>query len=839
MPSHIKRLMTFSLLLLLMVSCGDTFMKKSEDEESRFNKFAECKPDTDALANIFKENIKGDLYCLGDNLNLFMDVVKTDRPGSLSLKELKIYIRKNIDGIEESVFDLLEAIFELNSVVMGDDPAYIKRENVNKLVELFVEINSAMVKYEVLKFYSEEEKISYPVHNARKARVFEALSKIGNEIIRISKPNNNRINFEEFLSKFQKVDSDDGIKTVLVNLPKLLYIKKLFLGGDSKYLNSQELRRLARMLPDIAKISFDISSLSIIEHSKNEVEELLETFSVGARSLTKNLYYPKGSSEKVMTLQDIFNTAEIFAEPLDPNSPETHISKWFKYKKEYLLTKEFLLGSKTSTFTGNEVQILFDDIISYNLHRSVQVYQSYRLNKTLLDTQDIITIDLDRISGPASKREDFEKMMNRIVQNYFFFKGKDPTGKFSREIKRSALGIAQIAILENILERVFKGKAQHSLNNIKEEIIQIQIELNSIRRNQELSRKEKRKLAEPLLDKMKKINIQRGEIDQGQIDGKHINQDVIVSLFSDYSRFLIDNDLVTRNREANTAETITLMTSLFQAQSDGDGNISVTEMTEFAVQLLGGMDTAKLGQKFYSEICENVEPNPEKPARVTPDCFRKNFLSFMESQKNDVKLKDQLGGLVRYMNKDAETAERYLKVAEGFTRSCTHFEDGSEIPYTEGEMLLAFTGMYAVEQTFVRYDLNGNNILDISEVDAAFEVYKPAIEALVPVDILKGQSKDFFLYLIKYKRLPDVKTKGRGIKGFFKAIKEGLKLIGFLYFRKDENKRATADRETIATILGVLSELSPEKQKNPFPCHTLGLEYDNEQEIESREPITQ
>jgi hypothetical protein len=846
MPSLTKRLLTFSLFLSFIVSCGDAFMKKSEDKESRFTKFAKCKTDTKALANIFKLDIEPELKCLGINLDLFMDVVKTDRPGYLSLKELKIYIQKNIQGVEQSVFDLLEAVFDINSVILGDDPAYIKRESVSKLVDLFVEVNTQMVKHNVLAFYSEKKKISFMEHNARKSRVFEALSEIGNKIIKISKANNNKIDFAKFLSKFKNVDSDPGVKKVLENLPKLLYIKKVFLGGNTQLLNSFELRRLAGMLPDIAKISFDLSSLDIIEKSGNDVEELLETLSVGARSLSRNLFYPgpssqfpEGSSEKVMTLQDLFNTAEIFTDPYDPKKPDAHISKWFKYKKEFLLTKELLLGSSDSSFTGGEVQILFQDIISHNLERSVQVYQSYRFkkNEIILNSGDKITKPLDKTSNSLA----FEKMMNRIVQNYVLFKGKDPTGFYSNTFKRSPLGISQIAVLENIIGRVFRGKAKYSLKKFSAKIDELQSERVAVRNNENYTRREKKEkdkeiLTEIALNSEKKKKLEK---DQGRIEGKYIKQEVIVSLFSDYSDFLLDNDLVTRNRESNTAETITLMTSLFQAQSNGDSNISVAEMTEFAIQLMSGMDSASLGQEYFSKACTNVEPNKKKPARFMPDCFRKNFSTFLESEKNEVKLVDQLDGLVRFMNKDEDTSDRYLRVVESFTRSCTNFKDGTEIPYTEGEMLLVFTGMYAVEQTFVRFDKNWDGELAGDEVDEAFEVFKPAIEALIPVDVLKGQSKDFFLYLLKYQKLPEVETKGKGIRGFFRAIKEGFKLVGFLFFRSDENKRSIATRETIATILGVLSDLSPEKQKNPFPCHTLGLEYENEQEIETTEAITQ
>jgi len=234
------------------------------------------------------------------------------------------------------------------------------------------------------------------------------------------------------------------------------------------------------------------------------------------------------------------------------------------------------------------------------------------------------------------------------------------------------------------------------------------------------------------------------------------------------------------------------------------------------------MNTASMGQKFYSKTCENVEPNPNNPARFMPKCFRENFSQFLEESNNDVKLADHLPGLATYLNNDNVDADKYLQISEGFTRSCTHFDDGRPVPYTEGEMLLLFTGMFAVEQTFARFDVNNNNILDEEEVRASFVVYEEAIKGLIPVDFLKGRAKDFYLYLMKYKELPDVQNV-TGLRSLWRAIKQGAKFAAFVA-SSYSHKSSKADRETIATILKTLSDLSPEATKNPFPCELLELE---------------
>ncbi len=812
MPGICTRLVTFTLFITLFASCGDAFMKKKSKTESR-NQFVQCDMNMKALSLIFEEKIKGDLLCLKENLNLFMDVVKTARPGNLSLVELKLYIKKNIQDIDPSIFDLLDAIFEMNSLVLGDDKKYIKRGNVDKLVELFIGINETVVDNRVVEYYSSKDRVTYQKHNERKAMVFQALSKVGSLIIDISVVNNNEIDFHTFLGNFEKIETDPDTQKVLKNLTKLLYVKKMFLGGDEKMLNSRELRRLARMLPDIAKVTFDLSNLNKIDHSENEEEEIIETLSVGARSLVKNLYY-QGSDEPIMNFQDIFNTIDIFG--------TESVLKWFSYKKEILLAKEVLLETNSEVFSASEVYKLFDDILNKNLEKGVFIYKTYRLNKTQLDSPSIITEDLRNVVDIGPNDSDYMKAMNRIVKKYMFFKGRDPIAKFSRSIKRSPLGILEISFIEDMVRRINAGKARQMLRMVGSNISDLQRKIIAINNDDSLSRREKRKAIQPILEKIEAQNNLRSTVDSRQLSGEGMTQETILALFDDYGKILVAEDLITAKREANTAETITLMTSMFQSQSNGDGFIEVGEMTEFAVELMGGMNTASMGQEYFSKVCENVEPNSNNPARFMPECFRLNFMEFLEQSQNDVKLADHLPGLVTYLNDENVDADKYLQISEGFTRSCTHFDDGRAVPYTEGEMLLLFTGMFAVEQTFARFDVNNNNILDEEEVSASFVVYEEAIKALIPVDFLKGRAKDFYLYLMKYKALPDVQNV-TGLRSLWRAIKEGAKFAAFVA-KSSRNKSSKADRETIATILKTLSELSPEATKNPFPCELLELE---------------
>ncbi|MDA8793871.1 hypothetical protein N9N67_11540, partial [Bacteriovoracaceae bacterium] len=146
-----------------------------------------------------------------------------------------------------------------------------------------------------------------------------------------------------------------------------------------------------------------------------------------------------------------------------------------------------------------------------------------------------------------------------------------------------------------------------------------------------------------------------------------------------------------------------------------------------------------------------------------------------------------------------------LKETAAFSRTCTHYSDGTEMPMGANDMLAVFGGMIAVEQTFSRFDLNGNNHLEYKELKIAYnEVYKDAVTALVP-DQFKSKSDRIFMYLVKHRELPLYKSL------FKKIFKAGIPIL------LNTNK-PTADRLTIATILKTISEMSPMAKNFPPDC---------------------
>ena len=69
------------LPLLAMYSCGDIFTNNDEGAgRDGFTQFAVCDLDVDAFSYILERDISQEITCLKENLDLFIKIVKTDKP---------------------------------------------------------------------------------------------------------------------------------------------------------------------------------------------------------------------------------------------------------------------------------------------------------------------------------------------------------------------------------------------------------------------------------------------------------------------------------------------------------------------------------------------------------------------------------------------------------------------------------------------------------------------------------------------------------------------------------------------------------------------------------------
>src|SRR5690606_1620347 len=234
----------------------------------------------------------------------------------------------------------------------------------------------------------------------------------------------------------------------------------------------------------------------------------------------------------------------------------------------------------------------------------------------------------------------------------------------------------------------------------------------------------------------------------------YINQELLTQLLQKYSSLLIGEKIIDEGRIKNTGETITLLATLFQNQSNGDGLISVPELTEFVMTLFSAH---RLASDMAIKMRESTDPACQiyRPSRsifvkkasdiqemFDPTCFRKEFGDFLTTVVSDQeRIQSYLAKFTDYYlnsNLTYNEQEMFLKKAEVFSRTCTVYNDGTEVQMEEGDLFVIFAGLLNLEQTYLRFDTDKDNILSPTELETAYEVYGGAVEGLVPIKVFKS-----------------------------------------------------------------------------------------------------
>lgn len=741
----LKNLSIILMLVFAVSACGDLNMNKKK--KVTMASFSVCKMDVKRFSKIFTERIDDQLKCLEENLHLFIEMVKTDKPGYLSLKELKGYVDVHFKNeIDPEILEMMDQVFSISALMFGEDPKFISKESVSKLIDIFDFVNEQLVSSEFYKYFKDKDtKISFAEHNRRKAWIFAALTKVGNKIAESIVVNNNPNVID--ITKFLKSFHSESNKSTLEKIEKLLFVKKIFLGGHEGFITAAELKRLGNMFGDISKIAFDLWKINDVEHLAEQQEEIINTLKSDIESLLGHFAYSRFDQVRLFTIYNIFDLVEMFA-------PEFMV--YTKYKNEMLKVKEIFLESRSAAFTPGELYMLVNDLVLKNLKLGSFFFRAFRLNKDFLKNPNPLNYGIRTTFYMNQEEKEFKDYFNQIVKNYQYFKGAELAPLYSHNIRRSAYGMVEIAIFENIAKKImaFYGDKKLSAKG-----------------------------------------------------GYSLTLEQITHIVHEFKNILVGEGIMRDGYLEDSAKSITLIATLFQSHSDGDGDVEVDEFVDFMITVYSAFKISGLMTDRLKEVCRLDEKG-----RFTPVCFRRHFKSMMHlKSKQGRKIADHFPKLFEFlMAMDYPGRLKFYTKAEKFTRTCTVFDDGSDVPMNQADIFMIFGGIIAIEQTFIRFDVNNSNLLDPNEVDNSYGTYAAAVKAIIPSEFLKKWSKDFYLYLMKYEKVPEVEN-----VGFFRAVGEGMDFVLYKAFR---NKQTTATRNTLATVLRVISEKSKSKV---FPCETL------------------
>lgn len=240
---------------------------------------------------------------------------------------------------------------------------------------------------------------------------------------------------------------------------------------------------------------------------------------------------------------------------------------------------------------------------------------------------------------------------------------------------------------------------------------------------------------------------------------------------------------------ATFARNAILLADLFQNRSNGDLQVNVIEASEYIQMILSSVQISDKFRTELSSVCDSGI-NQEDPVFETA-CFNTHFFETLLNKLNYKKFFPRLNEYVR-TTPEAEVNE-YLKGVEGFARD----NPNPQIPVNKRDNILIFGAMLNIESTFIRFDMNKDNIIDYKELTEAFKVYKSAIVALAKLKPNEeGYAQSIFLYMVSKMEIPPTGSWMQSAKFF-----SFHKCVAFDFCRETFMDKIEAKRLNIGKLL--------------------------------------
>lgn len=768
------KLISLLLILFLFGSCGDLFMDNRHEGEGPISQFVTCDLDVDAFSYILEKNIKGDIQCLQESLHLFMDMVKTDRPGFISKKVLKDFILNGPLNIDTNTVDIVDSVFDISHIVIGTDPEYIVRSDVDVLMDFLIFFNNHI--WKSYKFFVADGPVNYSRHLKERNIIYNEFSLIAEKlksIYRVQRETVDSIDTERFIFNFFK-----NKHITLEKIRSLMFLKRAFLGGDVWRLNHLEIADALEALPHLAQVAFDIAKVDHYEFDNGQ-QTFIKVFLRDVDIVSQHLFFDRNASDSVFTIYDIINAVNTLAPDLLPIDIG-------KYPREFMKLKEIILGDGSEQISGKEIISALDQG-SFLLNQADLFYRAYNFYIDDMKSKLPISHDFSDFPVNSSLEEEYLDNFSRIAHEYKFIKGSATSSYYTFEYFRNDNAFFQTVAIEYLMKKVmaFYGR----------------------------------------------------ENDQAR-GGYHMTLDETVNIIKDFKWFLRDYGIITIGRKGGgeiqgVADNLVLMSTLFQYQSNGCDSstvcMEVPEITEFLIGLLTAVEV----KHFFTETMESLcYQELDLYHRIAPDCFRRNFLNVIETKiPGDGRsiadympfLHASIKEMIKELPEDSPITEseafmKFMLETESFTRTCMYYdnEKTDEVYMKTNDAFAVFAGLLNVESTLLRFDLDQNNKVDAKNskgknevLNAYYKTYKGAIIGLVKDKvgqdwIAKLLAKPIFQYLVRYGSVPDTNK--------FSSIWR------FVRFILRSNKKSDISRTTISTMLKTIGEQSEGGKSHPFKC---------------------
>ncbi len=362
----------------------------------------DCSLDPEQFKNILDKDIQAQIDCLNSKFKQFSSYVRSSDRTVIDQGELQDFVSKFFEGNAETIIQGLGLIFELNMILLRDESGSISRDNITPLFQLLLKVNQeAMITTKAIKeIIDDKEGKNFWQNRKVLEESIKRFSRDTLSIITLNSKLPKKINIKTFLTD---LEGRLGLKVDVELVDSLIFIKRLFLGGDKYILTSDELVDLVVKSPRLIMMALDLALTS----EKNFKSKKTDAF---AKERDTQKKYVNFFQENVLILSDlmstnlndqdeIFNIEELFKaarrmqalEGLSLRAKDSSTLDLDDYEKIIVRVKEDLIGGDKNIVNVKEFRTIL--VYANMLFESVKFGLDY----------EVITKDIDKLSYADKK----------------------------------------------------------------------------------------------------------------------------------------------------------------------------------------------------------------------------------------------------------------------------------------------------------------------------------------------------------------------------------------------------------------------------------------------------
>lgn len=560
----LKKSILLITLTTLLNSCGLNDSKpKDVGVYNVGNLSGSCELDTAALKKILEKDITADINCLQSNLKQFADFVRRSDSKLIAREDLSRFMLKFFPESKEIAGDLLKLVFNINTLILRDPVDHIKVEKLPAFFGIVKAINKegrllfqTMRDINGVNYWDKRQSIFYHIESLART-VIDISNKYTNHT-----DYNYQLNMESFLLQLKGILKLSDETLNMDHIRPWFFIKKLFLGGHSEEVTSQEFMELLDRASVLVITAFD--GLYAFKRKHDDINTKYYYYFSIIEDLRKNIK-DLPEDEVLLTSDQLFSMVGSFLSNEDSvkdlEGPITRL-------------KEKFIGGKIDEILYKDL----DKVISWLEEFTGMLYYNavtYDKFKNKMKSPRAIT----GLQRPSSKLyfninqkylNIYWEQFEYISKNYRFFQDSDGRAYLYNYYKRFKSGFQTTSMVRWLIHKVVTVYGHYPKGKSTK-------------------------------------HVDKADFNTAMNDVKGIVE---------YLGFWPDDPQVFISEAIASAD-------LFMWHSDGNKNASQEELTEYVDNVINSFSITSHVHDHLKQHCDIVDPDKES---METTCFREYFL---------------------------------------------------------------------------------------------------------------------------------------------------------------------------------------------------------------------